>query len=110
MYLLLGLSSLCSQNSRTFLKNCYVTVVPFTKLTKTSCLTALVQGLSPHFRKKAKPYERQKSQESWTNMDIILLFLAKPLDKHGTTLIHITYPPLKNIRSCNQSIYLFMAR
>ena len=27
-------------------------------------------------------------------MDIILLFLAKPLDKHGTTLVHITYPPL----------------
>ena len=29
-------------------------------------------------------------------MDIILLFLAKPLDKHGTTLVHITYPPLEN--------------
>ena len=29
-----------------------------------------------------------------TNMDIILLFLAKPLDKHGTKLVHITYPPL----------------
>ena len=29
MYLLLGLSSLCSQNSRTFLKNCYFIVVPF---------------------------------------------------------------------------------
>ena len=28
-------------------------------------------------------------------MDIILLFLAKPLDKHGTTLVHITYPPLE---------------
>ena len=27
-------------------------------------------------------------------MDIILLILAKPLDKHGTTLVHITYPPL----------------
>ena len=29
-------------------------------------------------------------------MDIILLFLAKPLDKHGTTLVHITYPPLED--------------
>ena len=29
MYLLLGLSSLCSQNSRTVLKNCYFIVVPF---------------------------------------------------------------------------------
>ena len=27
-------------------------------------------------------------------MDIILLFLAKPLDKHGITLVHITYPRL----------------
>ena len=27
-------------------------------------------------------------------MDIILLFLAKPLDKHGTTLVRITYLPL----------------
>ena len=30
-------------------------------------------------------------------MDIVLLFLAKPLDKHGTTLVHSTYPPLKNV-------------
>ena len=30
-------------------------------------------------------------------MDIILLFLAKPLDKHGTTLVHITYPPLDGL-------------
>ena len=29
-----------------------------------------------------------------TNIDIILLFLTKPLDKHGDTLVHITYPPL----------------
>ena len=28
-------------------------------------------------------------------MNIILLFLAKPLHKHGTTLVHITYPPLR---------------
>ena len=27
-------------------------------------------------------------------MDIILLFLAKPLDKHGITLVRITYRPL----------------
>ena len=29
MYLLLGLSLFCGQNSRTFLKNCYFIVVPF---------------------------------------------------------------------------------
>ena len=27
-------------------------------------------------------------------MDIILSFLAKLVDKHGITLVHITYPPL----------------
>ena len=30
-------------------------------------------------------------------MDIILLILAKPLDRHGTTLVHITYPPLISV-------------
>ena len=28
-------------------------------------------------------------------MNVILLFLAKPLDKHGITLVSITYPPLR---------------
>ena len=28
-------------------------------------------------------------------MDIILSFLAKPVDKHGITLVHITHPPLR---------------
>ena len=27
-------------------------------------------------------------------MDIILSFLAKSLDRHGITLVHIPYPPL----------------
>ena len=30
-------------------------------------------------------------------MDTILLILAKPLDKHGTTLVHITHPPLISV-------------
>ena len=30
-------------------------------------------------------------------MDIILLISAKPLDKRGTTLLHITYPPLISV-------------
>ena len=29
-----------------------------------------------------------------TNKNIILLFLAKPLDKHDITPVHITYSPL----------------
>ena len=30
-------------------------------------------------------------------MDVILLILAKPLDKHGTTPVHITYLPLISV-------------
>ena len=30
-------------------------------------------------------------------MDIILSILLKPLDKHGTTLVHITYLPLISV-------------
>ena len=30
-------------------------------------------------------------------MDIILLILAKRLDKHGTTIVHITFPPLISV-------------
>ena len=30
-------------------------------------------------------------------MDITLLILAKPLDKIGTTPVHITYPPLISV-------------
>ena len=36
-------------------------------------------------------------------MDIILLFLAKPLDKHGITLVHITYTPLAKQSKAKQS-------
>ena len=48
----------------------------------------------PHFRKKAKLSKWPKSRENKTNIDIILSFLAKPVDKQGTTPVHITYPPL----------------
>ena len=50
--------------------------------------------LVPLFSKKNRLSKWPKSRENMTNMDIILLFLAKPLDKHGITLVHITYPPL----------------
>ena len=42
---------------------------------------------------KSQTCKTEKSWENRTNMDIILLFLAKPLDKHGTTPVHITYLP-----------------
>ena len=47
------------------------------------------------FSKKKPNFQNgQKSRENRTNMDIILSFLAKPVDKHDITLVHITYPPL----------------
>ena len=37
-------------------------------------------------------------------MNIILLFLAKTLDKHGTTPVHITYPLLDAIMIPNRPL------
>ena len=45
----------------------------------------------PIFEKKPNFQNDQKSRENRTNMDIILSFLAKPVDKHGITPVHITY-------------------
>ena len=53
-----------------------------------------VRFVPPFSKKKAKLSKWPKSRENRTNIDIILSFLAKPVDKHGTTLVHITYPPL----------------
>ena len=49
----------------------------------------------PHVRKTPNFQNGQKSCANRTNMDIILSFLAKPVDKHGITLAHVTYPPLR---------------
>ena len=48
----------------------------------------------PHFPKKPSFQNGQKSQENRTNMDINSSSLAKPEDKRGITLPHITYLPL----------------
>ena len=61
-----------------------------------------VRLVSPHFGRKPNFQNGQKSRKNKTNMDIIVSFLAKPVDKHGITLVHITYPPLLN---SNQAIY-----
>ena len=37
-------------------------------------------------------------------MDIMLSILAKPLDRHGTTLVHITYL-IFNIRDVSRDIH-----
>ena len=55
--------------------------------------------MSP-FSKKSQTFRSgQKSRETRTNMDIILSFLGKLLDKHDITLVHITYPSLGNVFS-----------
>ena len=53
-----------------------------------------VRFVSPFSKKKPNFQNGQKSRENRTNMDIILSFLAKPVDKHGITQVRITYPPL----------------
>ena len=52
--------------------------------------------LVPLFSIKAKISKWPKKSGNRTNMDITLSFLAKSLDKHGITLVHITYPPLND--------------
>ena len=53
-----------------------------------------VRFVSLFSKRKPNFQNGQKSRKNRTNMDIILSFLAKPVDKHGITLVHITYPPL----------------
>ena len=54
----------------------------------------VVRFVSPFSTKKSNFQNGLKSRENRTNIDIILSFLAKPVDKHGITLVYITYPPL----------------
>ena len=54
-----------------------------------------VRFCPPILEKKPNFQNGQKSRKNGTNMDIILSFLAKSVDKHSITLVHITYPPLK---------------
>ena len=56
----------------------------------------VVRFVSPFSEKKSNFQSGQKSRENRTNMDIIISFVlvAEPVDKHGITLVHITYPPL----------------
>ena len=53
-----------------------------------------VRFVSPHFGKKPNFQNGQKSRKNKTNIEITVSFLTKPVDKHGITLVHITYPPL----------------
>ena len=51
----------------------------------------------PLFSKKSQTFKMAKKPGKRTNMDIILSVSVKPLDKHGITPVHITYPPLGDI-------------
>ena len=55
-----------------------------------------VRFVPPFWKKKPNFQNGQKSRKNRTNMDIILSFLAKSVDKHSVTLVHITYPPLQS--------------
>ena len=95
-YLLLGLSSFFGQNSQAFLKHCYF-IVSFRNWLKYYVWLLWCKVCLPIFEKKPNFQNGQKSRENRTNMDIILSFLAKPVDKHGITLVHITYLPMPNL-------------
>ena len=82
-YLLFGLSSVFCQNSLT-LKVC-----------------------PPILEKKPNFQNDQKSRKNGTNIDIILSFLAKSVDKHSITLVHITYPPLECLSRPMDVLLLF---
>ena len=99
MYLLLSLFSLFSQNSHTFLKNCYLIVVIFDKLTKNIMFDCSgVRFVPPPPRKKPNFQNGRKSLENRINVDILFV-LAKPVDRHGITLVHMTYPPLETAKA-----------
>ena len=94
MCLLLGLSSLFGQNSNTSFKNCLLYSYAVGKLTKNYCIWLLWCNVCPTiFEIKTNFQNGPQIRENWTNVNIILLFLGKPLDKYGITLVHITYPP-----------------
>ena len=70
----------------------------------------VVRFVSPFSKKKSNFQNGQKSRENRTNMDIILSFLAKPVDKHGITLVYIPYPPLQlmSLESSDFSLPVFL--
>ena len=95
-YLLFGLSSVFGQNSLTLLKNCYFIVVSFKNWLKYHVWLLWCKVCPPILEKKPNFQNGQKSRKNGTNLDKILSFLAKSVDKHSITLVHITYPPLRD--------------
>ena len=96
MYLLLGLSSLLVKIAALFEKF-LLDRRTLEKLTKNILPDCFGIKFVPLHSQKKKLLKWPKSRENRTNVDIILLFLAKPLDKHDITLVHITYPPLVHL-------------
>ena len=54
------------------------------------------------FEKKLNFQNGQISCESRRNVLVILIFSTKPLDKHGITLVRMTYPPFRSLRKKHQ--------
>ena len=87
MYLLLSLPHL--------LVKIAVSFVNYEKLTTDILFECFgVRFLLPFAKNKTKLSKWLTSREYRTNIDIILLFLGKPVDKRGITQVRITYPPL----------------
>ena len=76
------------------LVNCF-TIEKFTESILFDCFDE--RFVSP-ISKTRQTFKMAKSLENRTIMDKILLFLIKPLDKHGTTLVHITHPLLVKVK------------
>ena len=85
------MSSLFSQ-AALFSKNCYFIVESLKKLTKNILSDCI--GVVSHFEKKNTNFQSGQNTLKIGQKCILLLNLAKSLDKHGTTLVHVTYPPL----------------
>ena len=92
-----GVSSLYSQNRRAFFLTKIDLITKSLKITSILFEFFCVRFDAPFFGKKPNFQNGQKTWENRTNMDIILLILVKRLDKHGTTVVHITYPLLISV-------------
>ena len=57
-------------------------------------MTVSVQGMSPHFR-KSQTFKLAKKPGKLDRHGHNFVIFSQPLDKHGITLLHITYPLLE---------------
>ena len=93
------------------MKNCYfiVSLLYLSNIiSKMLCLTAVFKVCLPIFE-KSQTFKMAKRavKIGQVYMDIILSFLAKPVDKHGITPVHITYSRLEVYISVSHISWMF---